>query len=133
MAGRAGLDLRAYFATRSSATAVAGADADALPLQTESQRFLVAGRAIQRTLTDETTVSGDALLLALARHSEVARAELESCGFRLEKLEEVIRGDQPPPLQLDAPLALRAPDRKRGLTPHPGCVCEPGTRGFACR
>jgi thiamine-phosphate pyrophosphorylase len=63
-------------------------------------------RDIQRELSGETTVTGEALLLALVRDVPEARALLEAFGFRAEALEAALRAEQLPPLQPDEPLAL---------------------------
>jgi thiamine-phosphate pyrophosphorylase len=110
VAVRAGLDGAKYQAARPIA-AVAGGAAVAidLPLHPTTQAVLHHARDIQRDLSGESTVTGEALLLALIRDVAETRDLLEAFGFRAEALEAVLGAERLPPLQLEEPLVLSEP------------------------
>src|SRR5258708_3973617 len=91
LAARAGLQGAQYQAARPAAAAgPAAAVAISLPLHSSTESVLHHARDIQRELSGESTVTGEALLLALVRDVGEARALLEAFGFRAQALEAVL-------------------------------------------
>jgi thiamine-phosphate pyrophosphorylase len=107
LAARAGWQGAQYLAARGVAPVESGAAvAYSLPLHPRTQTVLQHARDIQRERFGETTVTGEALLLALVRDVAEARALLEKFGFCASALEAALRSEEMPPVQLDEPLAL---------------------------
>jgi thiamine-phosphate pyrophosphorylase len=80
-----------------------------ISLDERTQRLLRQARELAVELTGESTLSSEAVLLAVLRGDATALAELEARGLSLARLEARLQGERPPLPALDAPLCLVEP------------------------
>jgi thiamine-phosphate pyrophosphorylase len=83
-----------------------------VPLAEHTQRLVRQARELAVTLTGESTISSEAVLLAVLRGDAEARGELESRGLSLARLEALLEGQSPPLPLLDTPLNLVEPTER---------------------
>lgn len=109
LAVAAGLDAAAFQRAGSvsdGGESVAYASGSALPLHPRSRSALLAAHDLARELSGDSTVSSDALLLALIRSEEALAVELASFGLRVADLESTLLGQRQPPPEIEQPLQL---------------------------
>jgi thiamine-phosphate pyrophosphorylase len=112
LAVAAGLDAAAFRASRAVPDVPQPAQPPSLPLHPRSRSALLDARALARELSGESTVAGDALLLALLRCDETLPTELVSFGLRVADLESNMLAQRQPPPELEEPL-IRADRTER--------------------
>jgi thiamine-phosphate pyrophosphorylase len=106
LAVAAGLDAAAFRASRTVPDVSPLASPPSLPLHSRTRSALFAARDLARELSGESTVSSDALLLALLRSDETLPAEMESFGLRVAELESTMLAERQPPPEPEQPLHL---------------------------
>jgi thiamine-phosphate pyrophosphorylase len=78
-------------------------------LAERTQNLLRQARILAAELSGDSTISSEAVLLAVLRGDERARAELETLGLRLDRLEADLHADRLPAPTLETPLRLVEP------------------------
>jgi thiamine-phosphate pyrophosphorylase len=99
----AGLDLAAYYA---AAPPEPESPPGSLPLAPLAQSALYEARTLARALTGQSTISSEALLLALLRADGDLVATLTGFGLRLDRLEAAVERGRPTAPGLEEPLRL---------------------------